>query len=301
MKNRLFLFVCMLLGYCVTHAQVFIKTEYFGSSSYRYSDGDVNKKLGDSKGSAKAIEAGINIPLSEKLDENGRPDTWSMGIGGSYTKFNNEHFTQPLMVDEMMSLGVSLSHMKAINEKWSMVTSLGVGVFAATTDLSKIGVKNVLGSLGVVFIRHLRPNLDIGGGISINNVLKFPMAFPAFYLSWRTNGKYEVNVNLDEGLSASVGYKASESFRLKFIGEINGQIALLEQDGKDKIFSHMHLVTGLRPEFSIGKKVSIPITLGISAWRPAKITDRTFKGLFNDQDYYFQLSPYVSAGISVNL
>lgn len=87
------------------------------------------------------------------------------------------------------------------------------------------------------------------------------------------------------------------------VAEVNGQLALFEQDGKDKIFSHQYIVLGFRPEIKIGKGVSIPITVGINAVRPTQITNRSISlnNIFPDKSYYFQSSFYASAGLQLDL
>ena len=86
-----------------------------------------------------------------------------------------------------------------------------------------------------------------------------------------------------EGLEVSAGYKVNKSLSLNIVAEMNGQMAILERDEKDKMFSHQYIVTGFRPEIKIGKYVSIPITAGISAMRTAEITDRSLKSMFQDK------------------
>ena len=61
-------------------------------------------------------------------------------------------------------------------------------------------------------------------------------------------GKYDVNIELVEGLDISAGYTFNDKFKLSYVLEMNGQVALLEKDGKDVIFSHQYIVTGFRPE-----------------------------------------------------
>ena len=99
----------------------------------------------------------------------------------------------------------------------------------------------------------------------------------------------------------SAGYDINDYFKIALAVEMNGQMALLEKDGKDVIFSHQYLVTGFRPEIRLGKSgLSVPIMVGINAYRPAFYDNRTLKSVFNinaDNDYYFRVSPYVSAGI----
>jgi hypothetical protein len=283
--------------------QVSFKTEYMGSSSYRFlPPGDKpSEKIGDAKGSAVVYQGAVNIPLSMKLNENNRPTAWGIGLGGSYTSLNNKNFAD-YMPSEIMNLQVGLYHLRPLNDKWSMRASVGMAVLAPSADFSKIRFKHMLGSGGVVFIRHLKPNLSIGGGVAINSSLGYPMVFPAIYLNWELNGKFDVNVELVEGLDVSAGYSFNDWFKLSYTLEMNGQAALLEKDGKDVIFSHQYIVTGFRPEIKVGKTgLSMTAMAGLNLFRPASYSDRTLKGVFaSDNDYYFSVSPYISLGIKYN-
>ncbi|UYQ91431.1 DUF6268 family outer membrane beta-barrel protein [Chitinophaga horti] len=299
MKKTLALSLLALCIYPALLAQVTFKTEYFGQSHYKVAEGETSQRIGDSKGSAMVFQGGVNIPISKKTDINNRPTVWSVSVGGAYARLKNKNFTEPLVIDELLNMGVSLNHLRPLNDKWSLMANVGGGVFMPGTDLSRISLKNVLGSAGVIFIRHLRPNLDLGGGLALNNSFGVPMVFPAVYLNWRTEGKYDVKIAVIKGLEVAAGYEFSERLRLDLVAEMNGQTALLEQNGQDKMFSHVYLVTGLRPEFKIGKKISIPITVGLSAWRPASINDRKLKSIFRDKEYSFQASGYASVGIKM--
>lgn len=282
--------------------QVSFKTEYLGNSGYYFlPPGEKpREKIGDSNGSAVVYQGAVNIPLSMKLNENNRPTVWGIGLGGSYTSLNNRNFTD-YMPSEIMNLQVGLYHLRPLNDKWSMRASLGGGIFTSSTDFSKISFKNVLGSGGVVFIRHLKPNLDIGGGVAINSALGYPMIFPAFFLNWNFERRFGVNVDLgSDGLDVSAGYDFGDRFKLSYAFAMNGQVALLEKDGKDVIFSHQYIVTGFRPEMQLGKTgLSVSAMAGLNLFRPASYSDRTLKGVFaTDNDYYFSVSPYLSFGIN---
>lgn len=296
---RLLLICVFIISIASTNssAQVFFKTEYFGTSRYQVTEGDSSQKIGNSKGSAMVYQGGIHIPLSMKLNEKNRPTMWSVNAGGAYVKLNNKNFTEPLVIDEILNLGLSLNYQRPLNDRWSLKAGIGGGIFMPNTKLSQIRYKNTLASASAVFIRHLRPNLDLGGGLAINNSFGFPMLFPAFYLNWTTSGRYAVHISLKDGLEMSAGYNVNKNLRLSFVAEINGQMALLEQDGKDKIFTHQYVVLGLRPEIKLGKRVSIPITIGLNATRTAQITNRSLKTIFQDKGYSFRASPYASAGL----
>lgn len=295
------LFSCVLVSmFCIqSYAQVSLKTEYFGKSQYRVNKDEKDQRVGDSKGSAIVYQGAVNIPLSTKVDRNKRPTIWSVSVGGSYAKLDNSNFTEPLVIDEIMNLGLSLNHFRPLSTKWSMLASLGGGAFMPSTKFSEIRFKNMLASGSLIFIHHFSPTFQLGGGIALNNSFGFPMAFPALYLNWVTQGRFGVKVSLMDGLSLSVNYNVNKSLGLSFVTEMSGQMALLEQEGKDKIFSHQYIIVGLRPEIRLGKRVSIPITMGISAMRPAEISSRSLKSMFDDKGYYFQVAPHASAGLKI--
>ncbi|WP_340035184.1 DUF6268 family outer membrane beta-barrel protein [Sphingobacterium faecium] len=302
-KKTMLLAFIMVISYQFVDAQVQIemKTEYIGKSDYRKSEGEKSEKVGDSQGAAMVHQANITIPLSLRVNENKRPTLWAISMNGTYAKLDNKNLTESLVVDKILNIGINLSHLRPLNDRWSMLATVGGGIFMPDTDFSQAGLKNVLGNVGTVFIRHLKPNLDLGGGIMVNNSFGFPMVFPALYLNWKTEGKYAVRIALMQGLEMSVGYDFTKNLRLNLIAEMNGQTALLQQEGKDKMFSHLYMIAGFRPEIKIGKKISIPLTIGMNLWRPAQITDRTLKSMFQDKEYYFRASPYASAGLKMHL
>jgi len=304
MKLKL-LFVAFSILLCVEGKtqEITFKTEYLGSSGYYYlPPGEKpSERIGDAEGSAVVVQGAFNMPLSVKLNENNHPTTWGIGVGGSYTSLNNKNFTD-YMVSEIMNLQVGLYHLRSLNNKWSMRASVGVAILAPSANFSKIRFKQLLGSGSVIFIRHLKPNLSIGGGVAINSSLGYPMVFPAIYLNWELDGKFNVNAELVEGLDISAGYSFNDWLKLSYALEMNGQATLLEKDGKDVMFSHQYIVTGFRPEIKIDKTgLSMTAMAGLNLYRPASFSDRTLKGMFaTDNDYYFTVSPYFSFGIKYN-
>lgn len=282
--------------------QVSFKTEYIGNSGYYYlPPGEKpREKIGDDRGSAMVYQGAVSIPLFLKTNENNRPTAWGVGFGGAYVSLKNQNFSEH-MVSEIMNLQLGVYHLRPLNDMWSMRASVGIGVFTPSVDFSKIGFKNVLASGGAVFIRHLNPNLDIGGGVAINSSLGYPMLFPAVYVKWKTQGKFDANIELVEGLEVSAGYDFNDKFKLSYALEMNGQVALLEKDGKDVIFSHQYIVTGFRPEIKLGEKGLLMTAMaGLNLYRPASYSDRTLKGVFaGDNDYYFSVSPYASVGLKM--
>ena len=291
------IFFCTAAG-----AQITIKTEYIAGSRYMYLPNDDAKpeKVGNARGSSQVYSGSANIPFYMKMNENDRPTAWGIGLGGSYASLDNRNFTADMALpSEIMNLSLGLFHMRPLGDKMSMMASLGAGVFTPFVRFSNIGWEHVLGSGGVVFIWHLRSNLDLGAGVAANNSLGYPMVFPALYLDWRLEGRFKVNVSMMEGIELAAGYEFNDWLLLSLTFEMNGQMALLKQGGKRMMFSHQYMVAGLKPELRLGKSgLSLFAMAGLSAMRPAEYSELTLRAMFASVDsYYFRASPYTSAGI----
>ena len=238
------------------------------------------------------------MSLSQRKDKNNQPLIWGIGVAGVHVSLDNEYVTDELLQDEINDVSLSVYHMRALNEKWSMLADVGAGLYSGQLNDAKFN--QVLGNVGVLFIRHLKPNLDLGVGAALNNSFGYPMLFPAFYLEWMKEGKYTVQVSVMNGIDISLEYELKKYLSLNYIVGVDGQVALVEKEGVDRLFTHQYIVTGFQPEIKLGEKVSIPITAGISTLRPAQYYDRSLKGFFTSQEYYFRIAPYFSVGLMYN-
>ncbi|MEO6176855.1 MAG: DUF6268 family outer membrane beta-barrel protein [Flavobacterium circumlabens] len=294
--TSLFTLLVLLLASAPTKAQITLQAEHFGTS--RYGD-ENNNEFGNSKGSAAVYQANVKIPISMTINKDSLAVVWGVALSGSYAVLTNKNFTQNMVPSEIVNAQFSLFNMRPLNKKWNMLLFAGAGIYTDQTQISKMGVRSVLGNAGAVFIKKMNSKLDLGAGLAFNNAFGYPMLFPALYLNYDAPGRYIFKVSLMSGFQASAGYEINKSFILSLIADMNGQMALVEKEGKDVIFTHQYIVTGLRPEIRIGKKITLPITLGISAVRPAYFTDRTLKSLFSSTNQYqFQSSFYAAAQIN---
>lgn len=303
MKISLFLTLLLFFLISEAQAQVVLKHEYFGQSTYRDKGNWPTNNEG--KGSANVYSGIMNIPLSLKVNENKRVTMWSAALGGSYASLNNKYFDEankPL--DEILNMVVSINHLRPLKDKMSILLSLGAGVYMDDTRFSQIRGRHILGNGAAVIIWHLNPKLDLGAGLALNNTFGYPMVFPALYLKWNLYGKFNINASLISGVNLSAGYNFSNHFNLNFITEMNGQMALLEgQDHKDMVFTHQYIVVGLRPNFVLNKHFSLSLTAGINAVRNAYYKRRTMKAFFSKKDKehsdpYFKTASYVSTSVS---
>jgi hypothetical protein len=285
-----FIYSCGL----TVQAQIYIKSEYIPYSSFKDENGN---KLGG-KADLKTIDGGIRIPVSIKMDENNRPTAWAAALSGTYASMGgSKGLPKDYYMQEILNAQVGLMHMRPLNEKWSMLATLGAGIYAS--DLDEISGKAILGQGGVLFIRHAKPNFDWGVGVAINNALGYPMIFPSFYLDWRLDGKYDFKLSMYDSFELSLSSQINENFKLSIVGESKGLTSVVKKDGKDMYYIAQYGYAGIQPEYKIAEGLSVFATGGVSFARDTYFQSRTLKAFFDSKDDYphFGVSAYFSVGI----
>lgn len=298
MKTTCVVLLCLSVWFCQkTNGQVWVKAEYIGSSAFRDEN---NEKVGG-KGDMKVLEGGFNIPLSMKMDENNQPTAWMVGMGASYASMNNKNLKAYMDIPQLFNAQLAVSYIRPFNKKWSLLASVGAGLFMDSGSLAYTRWKNVMGSGVAAAIWHLRSNLDLGMGLALNTSFGYPMVFPAFFVDWRIEGRYMVEVSMMEGMEVSAGMQLHELLRLKLVASMNGMLAFVERNGKDKIFTQQYITVGLQPELILSKSFSIPFTIGFTADRSAYYDDRSLKAFFKaikrEYDPHFSPAFYTSIAI----
>ena len=304
-------FIALLFVVSVS-AQISVKTEYISNSKFYDAVSDSN--IGD--GSAMIYSVGTLVPLSMKLPEEDdpyqRPTVWGVGLNGTFVKMNNHNF--PIgkeLPSEVMNLGASIIHMRPLKTRWSMLMALGAGSYTPENRLSSIHIgENVVANGALVFVWHWRHNLEIGGGVALNNSFGYPMVFPAFYFKYNGafSDKFTIEVGSIDGLKVALGYNYRENLSLKLIANMGGYSAYLRRNGEKEMFSQQTFVVGLQPEFKIGKHVSIPLTVGGSFIRSGRYRERKLSAMFaseaknedgTSRSSQFNPAFYLSAGITI--
>ena len=293
-------------------AQISVKTEYISNSKFYDAVADTN--TGD--GSALIYSVGALVPLSMKTPEEDDPyqraTAWGIGLNGTFVQMNNHNF--PLgkeLPSQVMNLGVSAIHLRPLKERWSMLMALGVGSYTPENRLSSIHIgENVVANGAFVLVWHLRPNIEIGGGVALNNSFGYPMVFPAFYFKYNGafSDKFTIEVGSIDGLKVALGYNYRENLDFKLIANMGGYSAYLRRNGEKEIFSQQTFVVGLQPEFKIGKHVSIPLTVGGSFIRSGRYRERKLSAMFaseaknedgSSRSSQFNPALYFAAGVTI--
>ena len=309
--KEIFTFIILFLG-VNSFAQISVKTEYIGNSEFY--DAVANTNTGN--GSAMIYSAGAMVPLSMQAsaedDPYKRATIWGVALSGTFVKMDNHNF--PIgkeLPSQVMNLGATALHLRPLKERWSMLMALGIGSYTPENRLSAIRIdENVLANGALVFIWHWRPNLEIGGGVALNNSFGYPMVFPALYLKYKGgfSDKFTIDINLLDGTKVAFGYDYSENLSLKLVANIGGYSAYLRRNGQKEMFSSQTFFVGLEPEFKLGKHISIPVTFGGSFIRSGRYRERTLSAMFASEaknedgsarSSVFLPALYFAAGITI--
>ena len=309
--KKIFTFIILLLG-VNSFAQISVKTEYIGNSEFYDAVADTNT----GNGSAMIYSAGAMVPLSMQAsaedDPYKRATIWGVALSGTFVKMDNHNF--PIgkeLPSQVMNLGATALHLRPLKERWSMLMALGIGSYTPENRLSAIRIdENILANGALVFIWHWRPNLEIGGGVALNNSFGYPMVFPALYLKYKGgfSDKFTIDINLLDGTKVAFGYDYSENLSLKLVANIGGYSAFLRRNGQKEMFSSQTFFVGLEPEFKLGKHISIPVTFGGSFIRSGRYRERTLSAMFateaknedgSARSSVFLPALYFAAGITI--
>lgn len=309
--KEIFTFIILLLG-VNSFAQISVKTEYISSSEFYDAVADTNT----GNGSAMIYSAGAMVPLSMQAsaedDPYKRATIWGVALSGTFIKMDNDNF--PIgkeLPSQVMNLGATALHLRLLKERWSMLMALGIGSYTPENRLSAIRIdENVLANGALVFIWHWRPNLEIGGGVALNNSFGYPMLFPALYLKYKGgfSDKFTIDINLLDGTKVAFGYDYSENLSLKLVANIGGYSAYLRRNGQKEMFSSQTFFVGLEPEFKLGKHINIPVTFGGSFIRSGRYRERTLSAMFateaknedgSARSSVFLPALYFAAGITI--
>ena len=268
-------------------AQISVKTEYISSSKFYDAVADTN--TGD--GSAMIYSVGALVPLSMQApkedDPYQRPTVWGVSLNGTFVQMDNHNF--PIgkeLPSQAMNLGVSAIHLRPLKERWSMLMALGVGSYTPENRLSSIHIgENVVANGALLFVWHWKSNLELGGGVALNNTFGYPMLFPALYFKYKGgfSDKFTIDASLLNGGKVAFGYDYHENLSLKLVANMGGYSAYLRRNDQKEMFSSQTFFVALQPEFKIGKHVAIPVAFGGSFIRSGRYRERTLAAMFQSE------------------
>lgn len=150
MKRAAYLTLLFCVFLCFgnrVQAQIFFKSEYISPSKFKDEDGN---KIGG-KGDLKTIDGGVRIPVSIKMGQHNKPIVWAVALTGTYASLGDKGISEDDLMSEMLNVQFGVMHMRPLNEKWSILATLGAGIY--TADLNAMSAKSILGQGGILFIK----------------------------------------------------------------------------------------------------------------------------------------------------
>jgi len=284
-KKAITLIALLFVGSAL--AQISAKTEYIGNSKFYDAVADTNT----GNGSAMIYAVNAMVPLSmqapKEEDPYQRPTAWGISLSGKFVQMDNHNF--PIgkeLPSEVMNLGATAIHIRPLKERWSMLMAVGAGSYLPKSQFSAIHIgENVVANGALVFVWHWKTNLEIGGGVALNNSFGFPMVFPAFYFKYKGgfSDKFTIDVNLLDGGKVAFGYDYHQNLSLNLVANIGGYAAYLRRHEEKEMFSSQTFFVSLQPEFKLGKHVAIPVAFGGSFIRSGRYRERTLAAMFQSE------------------
>ncbi|MDL2299175.1 DUF6268 family outer membrane beta-barrel protein [Bacteroides sp. OttesenSCG-928-E20] len=280
-------------------AQGFFKTEYTSASSFKNDEGD---NLGS--GDLLKFSGRYSFPLSVKQNYQGQPILWAVTLSGSYAAMNNRDMLLDTNPGNILNVGLNLTHQRPLSEKWSLIATLGSGVYTAPKAIS---VKSILVNGGVIFVYRVANNLDLGVGVGLTNSFGIPIIMPMALISWRLSGKYAVNVDIANAFEVSVSTHLTNRFKIKLVGiEMTGMSSVMDTNGKSMIYSSTSMSSYLAPEWKVDKATTLYLGAGGTWLREVTVTRRTLKDFFDNMfsgdkpKLHFKPAGYLVAGVRLS-
>ncbi|GFH99548.1 hypothetical protein IMSAGC004_01952 [Bacteroidaceae bacterium] len=297
MKNLYFiLWIVLSLFPVFTFAQVKIDTEFFPESSFRDADGNTN-----GSGNLWKMSGNCTFPLFVKHNDKGQLYAWTATLNCSYALLENKGLASKINQEKMLNCSFNISHLRPLSHKWSLISSLGGGIYSAPNEIT---LNSVLANGAVLFIYKLRKNMEIGIGAGLTNSYGIPMVMPMICFNWISSGKVEIKVDMSNAMKASVATRIGKKIKLELTAiEMNGMASVVQVNGKSKIYSSAMLGSYLCPEYHINEKTALYICAGGNWLREIKLTDRSFRGFLdsfkenNKNEWRFNPSGYLAAGL----
>lgn len=273
MSNRVLWIVLLaslsLRGFC----QGYVNYDYLSWSSLKDKEGN---KYGS--GDLQKISGRYAIPLSRKLNERNQPTAWGMTLSASYSIMNNKGEAQNLNPDHVLNTNLTVSHLRPLSERWSLLASLGCGIYAVPDE---VRWQSLLANGAFIFAYRLRNNLSIGIGGGVTNSYGVPIVMPMGYLNWQTNGRYEITIDMADVLKVKVATQIASKIRVELNAlEMDGMAAVMYMDGKDKLYSSAMISSGLSTSYRVLGKANFYAGIGSVWMRSSFITERTLKSFF---------------------
>lgn len=128
----------------LSYGQGYISSDYMPASTLK---DDAGNKYGS--GDLLILSGRYTLPFSVRHNEKGQVTAWSATLNCSYGILNNKGPAKELNPDNILNSSLNISHIRPLSDRWSIIASLGAGVYASPNEIT---MKSVLANGAVVFV-----------------------------------------------------------------------------------------------------------------------------------------------------
>lgn len=186
--------------------QLEVSTDYLSRTTF---SGHQKNHLG--KGEMVGYGLKYIQPLSMTVNDYGQPTTWTLSFNGVLYNLKNIGEAQSVNPDRIINTSINISHIRPLSTKWSIVASIGCGIYS---NPRRIGWESVLANGGCVFIYRVNEKFSVGGGVGLTNAYGAPMVAPMVYLKWTLKGRMELDFDITNGIKARAATWFGKRFKL---------------------------------------------------------------------------------------
>lgn len=297
--KRLISYTLLIICAVSVSAQVQFNSDYVAPSTLIDCDGN-NR----GKGSMARVAMIANLPFSYELDDNRQiARMWAITLSAKYANLNNTGVAGVYVPDRMLNTSINLTHIRPLGERWKLMASLGVGVYARPNH---IVMKSVLANGGAVAVYKVRDNFDLGVGGGLTNSFGFPAILPMIYVNWSLKGEYQIDVSMVTGLKVTVKRKWDDKLSTSLTAfDMDGMSAVFRKEGKWKIYTTTLMRSYLEMDYKLNRHFSFFGGVGVTWKRSSRLSDRKFKNFYkffrSDDKMHFKPAMMVRIGANITL
>lgn len=224
------------------------------------------------------LKGSFSLPLSMTGEADCRT-VWLATATASYATLDLHGDARALAPEEIMHGGVTITHIRPLSARWSMMASLGGGVYA---EPNHIRWCNILANGGLFAIYRLRDRLSVGFGVGLTNAYGVPIPLPMGYLQWKRQGRYEVDINMAGTPKVKIARQLREGWKLELTAiEIEGITAVVHIDNHERLYSSTMMQSGAAVTYRVRPRMTFVAGCN-SVWRrTSRITSRSLKSFWD--------------------
>lgn len=144
MKYLSAILFAMIVVFQMQGQQLEITTGYLSRSAFTD-----KQKVSYGKRELYRIGLKYNQPLSVKLNDYREPILWTVSIQGSLYDLRGTGEGANQNPDDILNASVNVTHIRPLSERWSIIATLGFGIYSAPDEISW---SSVLANGGCLFI-----------------------------------------------------------------------------------------------------------------------------------------------------